>query len=229
MIQKSWCSAHKSSTRKRAHVSTIASLGLVATCYLMQSYFRTLGKQLDSTSKLRTKRQICLCGYKVDELANVVFPDYTLADSCHGVFNVNDILLVGMHLACDVATRFPGTVIYVNGEAFLADMVNGSHYLGPTSKETQRVHQLYYVTVASLHFPRSYESFRSRIHVVPEKFLLHISSRCLPHRQEAFDRFSRLGLVTAGGRCHGDNPQLYNNVSLKGSWLDLKKHACPPE
>ena len=42
-------------------------------------------------------------------------------------------------------------------------------------------------------------------------FLLYISSRCLRHREEAFDMFKVIDVVTAAGACHG----------FKGSYKSL--------
>lgn len=199
-------------------------LALATNFSLLQLHPALTRDQRDVFVEPNTSKRICFCGYKVYEFAKVVLPDYTIDEGCTDASEYNSVLLVGMHLTCDAATAFRGKVIYLNGEATSAETVPGSHYLGPISRDTQRAHQLYYVTLAALQLPGSYTSLLTpRDSIVPEKFLLHISSRCLPHRQEAFDQFSKVAKVTAGGSCHGDDPQLYENVNLKGSWLDLSQ------
>ncbi len=159
------------------------------------------------------------CGYPLKLLSEKVFPDYNfVAMENETAGSPQDILLIGMHGRCTAAQHFKGRVIYVNGEAKVGEMVDGSFYLGPVSERNKRSLQFYYVSYAALEIPNVQESFLGRIHGAGEKFLLYISSRCDPHRERAFDMFSQLGKVAAGGRCRGTIATNVYEEKVQGAW-----------
>ena len=177
-------------------------------------------------SHSRRLSRVYLCGYNMKKLAEVLLPDYELMDeSRFPSARRGDILLIGMHLQCNEARTFPGKVVYVNGESYGHTYITHSYYLGPINDQVS-VYQpslLYYVSFAALELPGSTQAFAQRPTNSGEHFLLYLSSRCLLHRQLAFDALSKIAEVTAGGDCHGISNDNYNSIFVDGIWTNSPK------
>ena len=165
----------------------------------------------------RISKTVYLCGYDLSVFVRTIFPEYATARfNSTSKPNRRDILAIGMHLPCAGAETFPGTVFYLNGEAYTSDMVPGAFYLGPVDSPLPRHMQFYYASLASLllgtprNFHKDYTHFQDR-------FLLYVQSKCHPHREDAFRRFADIGEVWAGGKCHGNISQ-YKQVHRSGDW-----------
>ncbi len=152
--------------------------------------------------------KILTCGYSSDELCRAVFPEYSIVSYNDSyVHSDGDLLLIGMHGGCS-ATRetFEGVIIYINPEAYVkVTQLSESYYLGAVIQPTDRVMQFYYVSYAALVIPGAYDAFKVRPMNSRSKFLVHVSSRCLKHREDAFDLLASIDSVYAGGKCHGSS------------------------
>lgn len=170
------------------------------------------------------EHKVYLCGYRHGRLCVTVFPDFSCEPHAGEVGTSGDILLVGMHAACNAEQRFLGLVVYINGEPHTGPMVPNYFYLGPVETPRQHEMQFYFVTLAALNIPESFASFTSRRRNTGENFLMYVSRRCLPHREEAVQKLATLSTVTAGGRCHGveNSSAFIRHVPelAKGSWTD---------
>ena len=198
--------------------STLRKLTLLVIFGCFARWLSRFGQEQANNFKEATKF-VYGCGYPLKLLSEKVFPDYnfvTLKNNTGG--SPQDILLIGMHGRCTAARQFTGRVIYVNGEARVGEMVDGSFYLGPVSGRSKRSLQFYYVSYAALEIPNVQQSFLERTHSTGEHFLLYISSRCDPHRERAFDMFSQLGKVAAGGRCRGTIATNVYEEKVQGAW-----------
>ncbi len=171
----------------------------------------------------RREPSVYTCGYDLSKLANKILPEFHLTPLSKGPRpRSSDVLLVGMHAGCSADHTFPGKVVYVNGEPFSHKTRRRSYYLGPLSKDVQSMWRsnFHYVSYAALELPGALPALRNRQQSSGEKFLLYVSSRCLPHRETAFDLFSLLGVVSAGGRCHGAFTTNYEHFPVEGVWHD---------
>lgn len=177
-------------------------------------------------AKSPTKR-LFSCGYNLSVFNEEVLPEYEEVNFIASSPNVNDVLVVGLHLGCPEAIRFPGKIVYVNGESYLPDGMDKlslkEFYLGPVAPGqgvwTQHM-QLYYASIAVLTLRKagSFEAFKQRPKGTNAGFMLYTSSRCLEHRENALRLFSEIGEVSVAGSCHG-NLQNYKRVIRKGpSW-----------
>ena len=179
--------------------------------------------------------KVYVCGYDFNQFASAVLPEYVTGSVPeNGDESVFDILLVGMHGGCDrsVQSKFSGKVVYLNGESDIDFMSHGSYYLGPRSSFARfgvQEAQFYYVQLAALEIPVAFETFKLRPTTYPTKFLLYVSSRCLPHREDAFDLFSTIGNVTTGGKCQGTQVHVdrvepgHESLSLNPAWYRAHK------
>jgi len=179
------------------------------------SFFR----EIDTLPKRQD--ELCLCGYDFKPLAEAVFPDYGIrtlnSNTCR---SPSDVILVGMHGPCDTRLlQKPSKVVYVNGEAYAADALQNSFYLGPISSEispTVKQMQFSYVQLAALELGKtSFRAFAQRPYHHKTSFLMYTSSRCLKHREAAFGMFASISSISAGGKCHGDASK-YEEVTESG-------------
>jgi len=147
-----------------------------------------------------SNRTLHFDGYPLPAFRNAVFPDFAEG----GLPDVCSLLLIGMHGIIDKdVDKFPGTVVYINGETSAHRISQGHYYLGvPTADISGRASfQFYYASYAFLGSPTPflvYQTDEQR-----QNFLLYRSSRCFDHRESAFDAFSTLGEVHAAGKCNG--------------------------
>jgi hypothetical protein len=138
--------------------------------------------------------------YPMDVFRDGVLPEFIeggAQDNC-------SVLLIGMHgtVKQDV-DQFPGTVVYINGEPHAQSISDGHYYLGPLTADVphRTSFQFYYVSFIFLVNPMPSLAFLEEEQ--RSDFLLYRSSRCFNHRETAFDAFSTIGYVHAGGKCHG--------------------------
>lgn len=178
-----------------------------------------------------TRPRVYLCGYTFWRFCEAVFPDYQCFQARPGAGDEHDVLLVGMHRGCEVEGEFPGKRVYINGEPDAGPYASTAYYLGPVQRESNNSMQLYFSSVAALKMPFVFTSFTERPRNSQENFLIYISRRCLSHRENAFNMFSTLGIVTAGGACRGDSVQNetrrdsfnFNIIDGAGDWSDAYK------
>lgn len=197
-------------SRSLRHLAYVPCL-LLGTCLLWFCVVRD--KLLGSRP-----HKVYLCGYELNKFAHKVFYDYDMyfyTRTCRP--SRSDVLLVGMHATCE-ADSFPGKVVYVNGEPHRGAQIPKSYYLGPSSPQRRSVLsaifgfmarrrdlQLFYASVAVLEFDpvRIEKVFNTRPSNSGEHFLMHVSSRCIEHRERALEAFSMIGKVHTGGKCRG--------------------------
>ena len=174
-------------------------------------------------SNVKTPRKVYHCGYNVSKLTDILLPEFLVARLGEGPPpSRRDMLFVGLHGGCSQDATFPGQVVYVNGEPHGGNTIRGSYYLGPISADVKslRRFQFYYASLAVLEIPGALDTLDSRPRGTSEKFALHVSSRCLQHRERIFDLLSILGNITAGGKCHGIHTSNYDELPISGAWYD---------
>jgi len=177
-----------------------------------------------TSSIARRGVQVFLCGYSWVQLAQSISPKSTVMElSANSTVSVDDILLYGMHAPCPESAGFRGKIVYFNGEPYSSPMVPNAYYLGPSIESSVRQFQLYLVSVASLQIAGSFDAFKTRPLGTGRHFLIHISSRCIRHRQVAFDAFSNVSKVAAAGECHGEWTQNYEQITGPGLWFEAHK------
>ena len=212
--------------RRTLTARVLVALVLVALCGFLTTRAHYALKNTEIAEEITSRRLVFGCGYPLQLLSAKVFPDYEFVTADHDTLGTpQDILLIGMHGGCTIAKQFTGRVVYVNGEAEVEEMVNGSFYLGPLSVQRRRALQFYYVSYAALAIQNVQESLLRRNQSEGDKFLLYISSRCFPHRERAFDNLSQLGEVAAGGRCRGNTATNVYQESVAGSWCSESVQA----
>ena len=192
-------------------IFTVTLVVLTRETTLIQNKVRTVpstspGLRSSGKSVQAVRKRVFLCGYRLTQFVDAVFPDYEVIDEYDPAKGsiVSDILAIGMHSDCAFAKNFNGVVFYLNGESTTTDVADDSYYLGPVSSPRPNAMQLYYASFASLVIPSATQMFHERPKGSGENFLLYVSSRCLGHREAAFKLFSAIGEVTAAGKCHGD-------------------------
>ena len=204
-------------------VLLLASLVLTYGGYPLQARRFTGSTNLDAVLDSRT---VYMCGYKFLTFCQTVFPEYSCSTEIPPIGNekAGDILLVGMHASCERAETFTSPVLYINGEPERARQVHDSFYLGPVTEKSAagepKSKQFYFVQIAALKIPEAFPAFIKRPRNSREGFLLYVSRRCLVHRENAFNLFSRLAPVTAGGRCNGST-----NMREQGHALSIQAHG----
>lgn len=178
-----------------------------------------------------TVRVVYLCGYKFAKFCHAVFPEYSCSGDAVQLGREDDILLVGMHARCESTETFKGKVVYINGEPDRAVQARNSFYLGPLQSEAKDAtmsKQFFFVQIAALGAPQAVPSFIQRPRNSRKEFLLYISRRCLAHRENAFNIFSRMAPVTAGGKCRGATIKNamqgdITTIQAHGSWNEAYK------
>jgi len=129
-----------------------------------------------------------------------------------------------MYGPCDTdLLHKPGKVVYLNGEPYAADVLPHSFYLGPLSLREMppsvKQFKFSYVQMAALEIGDiSLLALERRPYYRKTKFLIYTSSRCLKHREAAFDMFAAVSTVSAGGKCHGSVLE-YENIVEPGGRL----------
>jgi hypothetical protein len=171
-----------------------------------------------NTSSNCTNRNLHYDGYDTRAFGNAVFSDFAMG----GPRNNCSVLLIGMHGTINEnANQFPGIVVYLNGEVHAHKVSNRHFYLGPQSVDVPEniSFLLYYVSFAFLELGQP--SFIQRKEDPRSEFLLYVSSRCLDHRESAFDALSNIGEVHATGKCHGKTSN-YKQVKFESihNWMD---------
>ncbi len=189
--------------------------GLAALVFLSYDRHRT-------STHGHTPRKVYHCGYDLSDLTNEILPDFRAAQLAEQPPTSKDVLFVGMHSGCSADSTFPGKVVYLNGEPHLEKTLRKSYYLGPRHQKSSslRGSEFYYISYASLVISGAQQALHKRPKGTNERFLLYTSSRCLKHRDLAFDMFSLLGTVTAGGACHGRFTKNYDKLSINGAWYN---------
>lgn len=168
---------------------------------------------------------ILCANYDLRFFGEVLFPDYEVLSTREiEQLEPQDVLLAGLHGGCHLDDTFPGKVIYLNGEPHMGEMrTNNSCYLGPGIDKAGSLSAcslpLFYASVAILEIPNAFSALSKRPTNSGKKFLLYISSRCLQHRESAFDALSEVTTTTSGGRCHG-SANNYNSIKVSGTWQD---------
>jgi hypothetical protein len=145
-------------------------------------------------------RTVHFSGYDLHLVAKAVLPELVEGASQNNC----SVLLIGMHgTISGNLDEFPGIVVYLNGEVEAHSISQRHYYLGPPSQNIPqgRSLQFFYVSYAFLVLGKP--SFDITREEQRPNFLLYISSRCLGHREFAFDAFSTIGEVHAAGNCNG--------------------------
>ena len=175
---------------------------------------------------------VYLCGYRFWLFCEAVFAGSVCTDRPAEFATATDLLIVGMHAACEVDIVFPGTVLYINGEPNSTHIAaKRAYYLGPPTEQKVTQREFPFVSIAALNVPNAFKYFTMKRKNSRKGFLLYVSRRCLEHRETAFNMFSALGPVTTAGKCNGStvpNAKQMNDkliVQLRsernnGAWKD---------
>jgi hypothetical protein len=104
---------------------------------------------------------------------------------------------------------FPGKIIHVNGEkrAFYSDHER-FYIIGPRADSKNSIRAYFGAMVLSVmkeNVTRRIIDHGSRVKNSKQRFLLYITRRCVPYRENALKAISKIGQVHAGASCHGTN------------------------
>lgn len=222
---------------RHGNLKLLTLLAVLALSFTGLQHYQTCYVQRNSLVHTRRAysnqpvRFVYLCGYKFKNFCQAVFPEYLCSAEVTSSGQEEDILLVGMHASCESAKSFKGMVVYVNGEPDRDVQVRDGFYLGPVKSEateTPMSKQFFFVQLAVIAIPQALPSFTRRPRNAHTGFLLYISRRCLMHREKAFNLFSRLAPVTAGGKCRGDTVENskqgdITSIEAHGSWQEAHR------
>lgn len=183
------------------------------------------------------------CGYNFAEVfIRYTFPNFE-SQYCnnthdHGFKHANkhDILVLGaLRGECrHVVDVFKGRILLLNPEFHGVEehVAQKVIHIGPRTLHYNSI-QLYYVMLAAMElYARESPTdtlqepllsnrtfwYRRQHGKTRQRFLLYASSRCLPHRDEAFTQFSSIDLATTTGRC-GQSPHAnFTRLKKVGGW-----------
>ncbi|CAB9524370.1 Glycosyltransferase family 10 (fucosyltransferase) [Seminavis robusta] len=178
---------------------------------------------------------IFFCGYANYDMAQAFFPDYMkrytggLDSGTHDYLpyatqnkrlpDKKDILVFGLHGPCAVdARRFPGKVLFVNGEPNGPNMV--LQLTLPGRSPGQDVYQIGLLpdtdhSVLIFHGvwnlmrlqPSVYQTLwipdQKPVNSGKYRGLMYMNRQCYPHREAAVNRISSVMIVYHGGNCRG--------------------------
>jgi len=200
---------------------------------------------------------IFFCGYENKRLAQEVFPDYVNrfaggydheSDVTVG-FNMpkrmptkHDVLIMGMHGPCSSPVqRFPGKVLFVNGEPNGDNMPNRIKLDG-RQKVGQDVYQIGLLgntdhSVMIFHgawnmmrldesvWPTLWDHARKPINSKTYNGLMYMNGKCHQHREAAVNRISSIMTIYHGGACRGQGQPMQRfqrmpNIPQGRHWTD---------
>jgi Glycosyltransferase family 10 (fucosyltransferase) C-term len=202
---------------------------------------------------------IFFCGYEASALAQHLFPDYMkryvggLDISTHESLpyaslnkrtpNNKDILIYGMHGPCrESPNRFPGKVLFVNGEPSGPNMVLTTQLPGRQRgvdvyqigllPDTEHSVMIFHgawnmMRLADNVWPTLWDPALKPINSGKYKGLAYLNRQCYPHREAAVNRISTIMTVFHGGDCKGmaaTNPahpsfQRMKNIPSERFWI----------
>ena len=199
----------------------------------------------DITKRTPSASKIFYCGYPLQNLQPLLFPDFSSRGTyLPGQYSSDrDIILYGMHGGCkatyeDIEQSFKGTTLLVNGKPggnIVAEFphLKKFYQLGGPVVDTDRSMKVYYAIIIyaglqnDLHqriigaVPRP--TWNGKIHK-----LIYMQSHCVPYRQKAaLELSSALALdVQSGGKCTLDNENV-SHIDMQslcnithGDWID---------
>lgn len=172
-------------------------------------------------TRIVPSRHVYTCGYRNVWLSEALFGVTAgKLGTDMSAYSTSDVCIHGLFGPCKAdLRRFPGQVIYFNGESAAGNwhFRNQDLYLGPHAKK--------YDGIQLFHVVRKYTVLGG---VLPPrgprgtKYLMYVASNCVPLRQRAFDEIAeKLPFrPSAGGRCYGSHPELRVTFASHGHFHD---------
>ena len=126
-------------------IFTVTLVVLTRETTLIQNKVRTVlstspGLRSSGKSVQAVRKRVFLCGYRLTQFVDAVFPDYEVIDEYDPAKGsiVSDILAIGMHSDCAFAKNFNGVVFYLNGESTTTEVADDSYFGSRKLTKTKR-------------------------------------------------------------------------------------------